>query len=213
MATLHLIAGPDYSQERITEVINEALPWVDWIHLRMKGFTEKEVYQQAERLLEVGDLPLEKLIINEYVDVALSLECAGVHLPEQAVLSPRVRSLLSDKNMLLGRSVHSVLAAGQGAMEGADYLFFGHIFPSNSKPGLPPRGLKQLKKIVQAVDIPVFAIGGITLERIQDVKDTGCAGVAVISAIFNQPCPGLMAQALKQSWAGSQRMKEERCRG
>ncbi len=202
MGTLHLIAGPEYSQEHLTEVIHEVLPWVDWIHLRMKGFTGKEVYQKAVRLIEATELPPEKLLINEHVDVALALECGGVHLPEQSVLDPRMRSLLSDKNMRLGRSVHSVAAAHRGAMEGVDYLFFGHIYPSNSKPGLPPQGLEKLEQVVQAVDIPVFAIGGITLERIQEVKKTGCAGVAVISAIFNHSRPGLMAQAFKQSLLG-----------
>lgn len=193
---LHLVTGPHHPWQQVVETVKVALPWIDRVHLRMKGCPGKQIYLWGKRLIEKGRVPPEKLIINERVDVALALDCGGVHLPENSIPPvAEVRSLLRE-GMRLGCSVHSVHAADLAASEGADYLFFGHIYPTASKPGLPPRGLKQLQQVVEAVDIPVIAIGGVIAERVPEIMNTGCAGVAVISAILGQSEPQKAAQRL-----------------
>lgn len=99
--------------------------------------------------------------------------------------------------MLLGCSVHSVEEARQAQAAGASYVTFGHIFPTKSKPGLPPQGTDALFQVVQSVSIPVLAIGGITAENIDLVLATGCAGIAVIGAISDDKDPQTAAGKLK----------------
>src|SRR5207253_9916968 len=80
-----------------------------------------------------------------------------------------------------------------------DYVTFGHVFPTTTHPGLPPRGLAELSEIVEAVDVPVLAIGGVTVDNLDDVLATGCAGVAVISAILSDPAPSEAAARLRSA--------------
>lgn len=99
----------------------------------------------------------------------------------------------------MGFSVHSPEAAVEKDEKGADYLFFGHVFASGSKPGQKPRGLDQLRQVKAAVGIPVIAIGGVTAGQIPLLAKTGCDGVAVISAIADVEDPGKAARNLKEA--------------
>jgi thiamine-phosphate pyrophosphorylase len=104
---------------------------------------------------------------------------------------------LADGRLLVGRSVHSLAEAQNAARSGADYVTFGHVFPTTTHPGVPPRGLDELRTIVEALQVPVLAIGGITAENLEDVLATGCAGVAVISAILSDPDPSRASSRLR----------------
>jgi thiamine-phosphate pyrophosphorylase len=104
---------------------------------------------------------------------------------------------LARHKLLIGRSVHDRKEALAAAAAGADYITFGHVFPTTSHPGLPPHGLTELADIVNAVDVPVIAIGGITVDNLSVVLATGCAGIAVISAILAQPDPRDAAARLR----------------
>jgi thiamine-phosphate pyrophosphorylase len=137
-----------------------------------------------------------RLSINDRLDVALALGAGGVHLAAKS-LPVRVACEVADGRLLVGRSVHGLQESIQAAKDGADYLTYGHVFPSTSKPGLPPRGLDELRQIVEVVDIPVLAIGGITIENVDQVLATGCAGIAVISAILSSPEPERAAAELR----------------
>jgi thiamine-phosphate pyrophosphorylase len=106
---------------------------------------------------------------------------------------------LAQGRLKVGRSVHSLAEAVTAADAGADYVTFGHVYPTTTHPGLPPRGLEALHTIVQAVDVPVIAIGGITVDNLADVLATGCAGVAVISAILSNPDPRCASARLRQA--------------
>src|SRR5690606_23858041 len=99
----------------------------------------------------------------------------------EADIQPAVARDLLNEEIAIGRSVHA--AAGAREAIGADYVLAGHVFPSRSKPGVPPLGLEGLAAIVAAAPCPVIAIGGITAERVADVIGAGAAGVAAIGAI------------------------------
>jgi thiamine-phosphate pyrophosphorylase len=138
------------------------------------------------------------LSINDRVDVALAAGAAGVHLAGQS-LPVDVAVLLAAGRLLVGRSVHGMAEAVAAADAGADYLTFGHVFPTTSHPGLPAHGLKELAAIVEAVEVPVLAIGGITIDNLDEVLATGCAGIAVISAILAEADPTRAATHLRSA--------------
>ena len=106
----------------------------------------------------------------------------------RAVLGPKVP---------IGRSVHT--PEGAAAATGADYLLAGHVYPSPSKPGLPPLGPAGLAQIVAVAPCPLIAIGGITPDRVTEVIQTGARGVAVIGAIVEADDPRVAARALRDA--------------
>jgi thiamine-phosphate pyrophosphorylase len=196
---LHLITEPKRSFADLLAACRQAAEaGADWIQLRDKGASAQSMFRQA---LELRQLPAN-LSINDRLDVALAAGAQGVHLAAQSLpVSAAVQ--LANKRLLVGRSVHSLDEAIAAAADGVGYLTFGHVFPTTSKPGLEPRGVAQLAEIVQAVDLPVLAIGGINLSNLDQVLATGCAGIAVISAILSAPDPGRATAELRRALDGS----------
>lgn len=127
-----------------------------------------------------------RVLVNDRFDVAVAAGAHGVHLRGDSFAAPRVRAC-APPGFLIGRSVHSVsdaVAAADG--DAINYLIFGTVFESASKPGRVASGLRDLSAVVCATAIPVLAIGGITSDRIADVMRAGAAGVAAIS-MFDMP--------------------------
>ncbi|MEZ4702590.1 MAG: thiamine phosphate synthase [Rhodothermales bacterium] len=107
----------------------------------------------------------------------------GVHVGHRGPSVQSVRAVI-DPRVVLGYAAHSIEAARIAAMEGADYVFFSPVFPTTSKPGAPAAGLDALAACAAAVDIPVFALGGITPDRVPACLEAGAYGVAVLSGIL-----------------------------
>lgn len=121
-----------------------------------------------------------RLVINDRLDVALACGAAGVHLRHDSFASDRVREM-AGPGFVIGRSVHSLDEATREAESGAaDYLIFGTVFETASKPGVRGTRLDDLARVTHAVRVPILAIGGITVERVRDVAAAGAAGVAAI---------------------------------
>jgi thiamine-phosphate diphosphorylase len=121
------------------------------------------------------------MLVNDRIDVALAAGAGGVHLPGGAVSSARVRAIVP-QSFLVGRSVHSAGEAIEAALDGGcDYLVFGSVFATRSKPaGHAVAGLDALAGVCAAVQLPVLAIGGITPARVPDLVRAGAAGIAAI---------------------------------
>ena len=127
-----------------------------------------------------------RVLVNDRFDVAVSSGAHGVHLRGDSFPASRVRAC-SPPGFLIGRSVHSVSEAVATADGNAvNYLMFGTVFETGSKPDRVAAGLHDLSAVVSATRIPVLAIGGITSRRIADVMRAGAAGVAGIS-MFDMP--------------------------
>lgn len=171
---------------------------VDWVQLRNKASSAASTYVEATQLLQITRQYDACLAINDRLDVALALGADGVHLAAQSV-PVKAAVNLAHGNILVGRSVHGLAEARSAAAAGADYLTFGHVFPTTSHPSLPPRGLAELAEIVQAVQVPVLAIGGVTADNLDSVLSTGCAGIAVISAILTDAEPSRAARRLRSA--------------
>ncbi len=145
------------------------------VQLREKSRTDREVaalLDEAVRRLA----PTTAVLINGRADLALSFGAQGVHLPSTGLPVGAARRLLGDE-ALIGRSTHSLVEVSRAADEGADYAYFGPVFETPGKG--PAVGLEALERAVR-IGIPVIALGGITIERLESVAETGAAGVAGI---------------------------------
>lgn len=196
-ARLFVISDGKGNAGRLLQTAMSLAPAIDGFILREKQWTARQMWEWGTALLSAG-FPPEKLIINDRLDVALALSIGGVHLAGHS-LPPAAARTLVPPSMTLGVSVHS-LEEGRAAVEaGADYVLFGHIFPTPSKPGLPGRGLSALQEMASRLSIPVIAVGGIQADNAADVFTTGCAGIAVISAVMAADDPLEAAITLRRS--------------
>ena len=197
--SLHLVTEPRGSPEQLRAAILQAIDGrIDWVQLRDKSGSAAAIYQQAQQLRSATRAAGAGLSINDRLDVALAVEADGVHLAGQSLpVGPAVR--VAGRRLLVGRSVHGLEEALAAVAAGADYLTFGHVYPTQSHPGLPPHGLDELRQVVARVDVPVLAIGGISTRNLDAVLATGCAGIAVISAILSASDPRAAAAQLRQA--------------
>jgi thiamine-phosphate pyrophosphorylase len=173
--------APAQSLDRlVTLVAAAARAGVDLIQIRERDLEARELATLTERCIaEAGTL--SRIIVNDRMDVALGARAHGVHLRSDSVNAAAVRKL-APADFLIGRSVHSTAeAAEMSDAGGLDYLVFGTIFPTTSKPaGHPMAGLESLAHSASTLPVPVLAIGGITLDRAEAVVRSGAAGVAAI---------------------------------
>jgi thiamine-phosphate pyrophosphorylase len=151
------------------------------IHLREKDLTGKPLYELALSIQEITRRCNAHLIVNSRLDIALAANADALHLPETALPVQSVRPFFKKK---VGRSVHSVQGAIAAETAGADYLIFGHVFETSSKL-FPPRGLKELNRVCKAVNIPVYAIGGVTPENAALCLNSGAFGIAAMNGVMN----------------------------
>ncbi len=180
-----------------------ALGGVDLIQVRERDLDTASLLRMVVECLKAVRETDTALVVNDRIDVALAAQATGVHLRADSVAPGRARVLMGPA-MLIGRSVHSVAEARRVAdAGGVDYLVFGTVFPSVSKgPQHEALGIDRLLAVVQAVTLPVLAIGGIGLERVADIGATGAAGVAGIG-YFQTGAPAELASrlaALRQSF-------------
>lgn len=135
-------------------------------------------------------------MIDDDVEIAARAGADGVHVGQEDMEAGRVRALLGE-DAIVGVSAETVEEAVLAEKNGADYLGVGAVFPTGSKDDAVPVSLDTLKNICGAVSIPVIAIGGITKDNVEELRGTGIAGIAVISAIFAQPDIRRAAEELK----------------
>ncbi len=136
------------------------------------------------------------LTVNDRVDVALACEADGVHLRADSFSPAEARRLLGPER-LVGVSAHRVLDLERAEREGADFAVYGPVYAPLSKTGYgAPLGPKGLAEACRATNLPVFALGGVTAERIGELRGSGAAGVAVIGAVFGADSPAEATRSL-----------------
>jgi len=196
---LHLITDRKRCSGDLPDVVHRALMGgVDWIQVREKTAPALDTYLLAGRLQKACRLAGAGLIVNDRVDIALAIDAGGVHLAKKSLPPAVVRRLLAP-DQLLGCSVHSLEEAVSAARAGVDYITFGNVFATDSHPDVPAKGVAVLRAIVERIEVPVLAIGGITAQNVNDVLATGCAGVAVIGAILAAGDPAAAASGLRDA--------------
>lgn len=182
---LHLISNGNFSNHHLP-ILKEIQHDIDFLHIREKEKTAKQLMDSINSLIGIG-FPLSKIIINDRIDVAYMMKCAGVQLAYHSACVSAVKKHFP--SMLCGKSVHSVKEAKRAEEEGADFLLYGHIFASNSKPNQVPRGLIALNRLIDSVAIPVYAIGGITPALARDILKCNASGIAIMSGIWEAAQP------------------------
>ncbi|MEZ7598649.1 thiamine phosphate synthase [Streptococcus mitis] len=149
------------------------------VQLREKNLTTNQYYQLAKQVKEITDAYQVPLIIDDRLDVCLAVDAAGLHIGDDELPVSVARKVLGP-DKILGVTAKTVKRALEAEEGGADYLGTGAIFPTTTKENAPITLISTLRTICQRVAIPVVAIGGLTSENIDQLVDTGIAGVAVV---------------------------------
>ena len=149
------------------------------IQLREKNLTTNQYYQLAKQVKEITDAYQVPLIIDDRLDICLAVDAAGLHIGDDELPVSVARQVLGP-DKILGVTAKTVKRALEAETSGADYLGTGAIFPTTTKENAPITLISTLKTICQTVAIPVVAIGGLTSENIDQLAETGIAGVAVV---------------------------------
>ncbi len=166
------------------------------VQLREKDLPVRDVLRWAETLRSLTAGFGARLLINDRVDVCMAVGADGVHLRADSLPIPAVRKILGPER-LIGQSVHSASEAIEAQRAGADFVVLGPIYDTPSKRAMgTPLGLSEIRSAAVRVAIPIFAIGGIRSDRIQEVIRSGACGVAVISALLQAPNPREAAEIL-----------------
>ena len=159
---------------------------VSLIQIREAGLEGGALFALVRRCVEAVRGTPARVIVNDRLDVALSAGAHGVHLRHDGVDPARVRAAVS-RPFLIGRSIHSVQEAREADASVLDYVIFGTVFETASKPGRIAAGLEALREVVAATRVPVLAIGGITSATSGHIAATGAAGVAAIGTFVTTP--------------------------
>ncbi len=154
---------------------------VDWVQIREKDLPARSLLDITEAALRSArQRGRTHVMVNDRLDVALAAKAHGVHLGTRSMRADLVRRLAPDR-FVIGVSCHSLAEALAAQAAGADYILLGPIFATPSKlPYGPPLGLANLREVTLQISIPVFALGGITIDRVAPCLENGAAGIAGI---------------------------------
>ena len=156
---------------------------VDLIQLRGKGKSLDELADYAARLHELTARSSTPLIVNDHAEIASQIPVEGVHVGQDD--DPiEVARRKAGREIVVGKSTHSVEQALTAQREGTDYLGFGPIFATPTKPDYPPIGLSDMGRVHAEVNPPIFCIGGINIDNLQSVIDAGAKRVVMVSALL-----------------------------
>ncbi|HLG18776.1 MAG TPA: thiamine phosphate synthase [Bdellovibrionota bacterium] len=161
----------------------------DVVQFRAKNLKDREFLSAAQDIAMLCRSARKIFIVNDRVDVALSIRADGVHLGPHDLPVRHARRILGT-GFLIGASVDTPEEAAAAREAGADYLGAGPVYPTDSKLDAGPvLGLEGLRNIVRSTHLPVIAIGGIRTDRLPNVLETGVHGVAILSAISRSADP------------------------
>ncbi len=166
---------------------------VDLVQLRAKGMPPSEVAALARELHPLSKAAEIPLIINDHPALAAETEVEGIHVGVEDMTVAEARRL-AGRSCWIGKSSHSVAQAREGADQGADYLGFGPLFATATKPDYVPVGLQKIREVQQAVALPVFCIGGIKQENLRQVQAAGARRVVIVSGLLLAPEPEAYAR-------------------
>lgn len=186
--SLYLVTDRDILGERdLCKAVEDSIKGgTTIVQLREKFIDDEKFLEIAKEVQKITKKYNVPLIINDNIKIAKEIDAEGVHIGQSDDSLEKAREILG-KNKIIGVSVGSIEEALKAQAGGADYLGIGTIFYTGSKKDInEPLGIENLKNIVDAIKIPSVAIGGIHLDNVKDVMNTGVDGVAVISEILGK---------------------------
>ena len=156
---------------------------VDLIQLRGKNKSIGELVDLAAELHDFMAKSSTPLIVNDHVEIARRVPVEGVHVGQDDDPVEIVRQKAA-RDILIGKSTHSLEQARAAQREGADYIGFGPLFATPTKPDYAPIGLEDISRVHAEVNLPIFCIGGINIDNLQSVIDAGAKRVVMVSALL-----------------------------
>jgi thiamine-phosphate pyrophosphorylase len=202
---LSLCLVTDRTQTRgrdLVPVVGECLAaGLPAVQLREKDLGAADLALLCRRLLGPARDAGAMLIVNDRVDVALAVGADGVQRTHTSLAVDDIRAV-AGRRLRVGVSVHSLEDAVDAELKGADWVTYGPVYdtPSKRRYGAP-QGLERLATVARGLRIPVVAIGGITPERVKEVRSAGARGVAVISAILAAESPAAATRRFLEALA------------
>lgn len=159
---------------------------IDLIQVRERDLSDRDLVDLVRAIVAAAAGFPARVLVNDRVDVAIAAGAAGVHLREDSVAAPDVRSVVPPE-FVVGRSVHTLDAArAAAAAGGCDYLIFGTVFPSAGKPAdHVVAGTEALRLVCRSVALPIIAIGGVDEARARESAGAGAAGVAAVALFMS----------------------------
>ena len=159
----------------------------DLVQLRGKTQSAETLTDVAKGMVQIAGETKTPVIINDHPEVAVNARAQGVHVGQDDEKIASVRASV-DHPIVVGKSTHSVAQAVVAEREGADYIGFGPLFATPTKPDYAPIGLAQIREVHEKVTIPIFCIGGIHIDNLQQVIDAGAKRVVMVSAVLRAHC-------------------------
>ena len=166
----------------------------DIVQMRSKNVPDKALYQIGLEWRRIADRFRKLFFVNDRIDLALSVGADGIHLGQDDMPIEAVKKILrvgahsrAPLLQFVGRSTHSLDQAIKTAKEDLDYIGFGPVFKTPTKPAYQPVGLELIQQVKTRVRLPFVCIGGIDQNNLQQVLDAGANRVAVVRAIFDAP--------------------------
>ena len=188
----------DKTDEEFLNIIEEAIKGgTTIVQLREKTASTKEFYELALKVKEITSRYGVPLLINDRIDIALAVDSEGVHIGQDDMPADIAREIIGEEK-ILGVSASTVEEAKKAEIDSADYIGSGAVFPTATKDDADSVSKEELKEIADSIDIPVVAIGGITIENAHTLKGSGIAGFSVVSAIMSAEDPKEASGKLKE---------------
>ena len=180
---------------RVAEAMIEG--GVDMIQLRGKKQSIDELVALAEELHELTSQSSTPLIVNDHAEIARRVPVEGVHVGQDDD-SIEVARRKAGRAVVVGKSTHSLDQARTAQREGADYIGFGPIFATPTKPDYDPIGLEDIRQAHLDVNVPIFCIGGIKSDNLKEVIAAGARRVAIVSSLLKAPDIAAYAREAKR---------------
>ncbi|MBV8329408.1 MAG: thiamine phosphate synthase [Verrucomicrobia bacterium] len=156
---------------------------IDILQLRAKQRSKAEIVRFAEAMLPITRGAGVPLILNDHPDLLRDVDADGCHVGQEDLGVDAVRDLVQ-RSCIIGKSTHSLAEALAAEKEGADYIGFGPLFPTATKPDAKPIGLSDIRAVHQQVRVPIFCIGGIKLDNLPGILLAGCKRVCIVSELL-----------------------------
>jgi thiamine-phosphate pyrophosphorylase len=156
---------------------------VDILQLRAKKHPKTEIVKYAEIMLPLTRTAEVALILNDYPDLLREVDADGCHVGQEDFGIAEARDL-AGRNCLVGKSTHTLLQAQTAEREGADYIGFGPLFPTETKPTAKAIGLAELRTLHEQVKLPIYCIGGVKLENLREIVHAGAKRVCIVSDLL-----------------------------
>ena len=184
--SLYGIIDGDYAaRDHVCSIVSKMLTGgIDILQLRAKNWTAQQITETAHAIHSLTREKEVPLIINDYPDIAKSIGAEGIHVGQDDLTVHDVRQIVGS-DMLVGLSTHSLEQARLAATQDIDYIGFGPLFSTPTKPDYPAIGTNEIAQVhLEHPQLPVFCIGGIKLDNAASVIEAGARRIVVVSGIL-----------------------------